>query len=469
MKPAFFNYCMIKVKRHPKFDILYNRPKEIDFVIAIGGRGGTKTYNVSMFGAFDATIKKRRVAVLRDEKETIRESILNEIFQRFDSANKYGHFDGIYEKLSNGIKDVESGDLLVFTKGFRASSLEKRSNMKGISDVDTAIVEEAEDIRDFNKFSVFKDSVRTQDRLIIVILNTPDIQHWLVKRYFNLEPITIADIPEVQRLKLLAKYGERGLEQELEGYWKLFPKKIEGFACIQSNYRDNEYLPQGVIRDYEAYGDPEGATFDLHYYLTAILGFASSGRKGQVLTKVKPIKFADYLQIGVKEIYGQDFGTSSPAGTVGVKIDGNNLYAQRLNYKPKDAMGLMAMYCELGFDSSDLLIADSADSQTIGRIRRGFPMHELPEHYQGELYNMMRKGFNIRGVVKGDNSIRLGLNLLTGMRLYFVEEHQELWDEVFNYVYAQNKEGEYTNEPIDDWNHLIDPIRYVAQSRGRFF
>jgi len=29
-----------------------------------------------------------------------------------------------------------------------------------------------------------------------------------------------------------------------------------------------------------------------------------------------------------------------------------------------------------------------------------------------------------------------------------------------NYTYLQNKDGKWTNEPIDDYNHGIDAVRY---------
>lgn len=457
----------IKVKsvQGTPFEVLYNKPPDVDMVIAIGGRGGKKTYEVSKFGAYAATIKKKRVAVLRDEAETIRESILNEIFSRYDTANKFGHFDSVYDKLITGIRERESGDMLVFTKGFRASSNEKRSNMKGISEVDVAIIEEAEDIRSFEKFSTFKDSVRTRNRLIIVILNTPDLQHWIVKRYFNSTPITFKDIPKHIAHRLL-RAGVN--ENDLDGYYKLTPKDVPGFRCIQTSYLDNQFLPEGVVRDYEAYGDPQSPSYDLHYFLTAIMGFASSGRKGQILKKVKPIKLADYLQLGLREIYGQDFGTASPAGLVGVKMDGNNLYARQLNYKGRDALALAKLYCTLGFGDQDLIIADSAEPLTIGKLRRGFQVNELTEE-DIRKYPRLLKGFFVRGAVKGPGSIGYGLQMLTSMNLYFVEESEDLWSEVFNYVYATNKEGEYINEPEDANNHLLDPVRYVAQSRGRFF
>jgi PBSX family phage terminase large subunit len=297
---------LVSIKCNEIFKPLYNLPKGTNIVICIGGRGGAKTYEVSKFAAYSSTIKKKRVAVLRDERETIRESILNEIFLRYDTANQYGHFNGIYEKNERGIRDLQTNEMLVFTKGFRASATNKTANLKSISDVDIAIIEEAEDIRDPVKFNTFADSIRKQGSMIIVVLNTPDINHWIVKRYFN-------------------------LEQVKDGYYKIVPKKIEGFYCIQTSYKDNPHLPAHIVKQYEDYGNAKSHLFDEHYYLTAILGYASTGRRGQVITRAKPIKLSEYMALPYKEIYGQDFGTASPAGFIGVKIHRNTVYARQIH------------------------------------------------------------------------------------------------------------------------------------------
>lgn len=441
---------MITVKTPIKpFSVLYNLPKDTNIVICIGGRGGGKSYEVSKFVAFSATIKKKRCAVLRDEKETIRESILNEIFQRYETANKYGHFDGLYEKIDNGIRDKKTGDMLIFTKGFRASSNEKRSNLKGVSDVDIAIVEEAEDIRSFQKFNTFKDSMRKPGRLIIVMLNTPDINHWVIKTYFNLDPVL----------------NEAG---DATGYFKLIPKNIPGFLAIQTSYKDNMFLPEDVVRDYEGYGEKASHLYDPHYHYTQILGYASSGRRGQILTKVKRISLADYLQLPYKEIYGLDFGTSSPAGLVGCKMHRNTMWSRELNYLPKDTLGVGKMLCELGFTDKDLIIADSASPLDISKLRNGWSPKELtPE--EAERYPQLLKGFYVLSAIKGPGSVASGLRMLMSMDLYVVEESENFWYEIQNYIYAVDKNGNPTDEPVDEYNHLIDPKRYVATARGRMF
>lgn len=427
-----------------KFKALYNLPENINVVVCIGGRGGRKTYEVSKFIAKSASIDKKRCVILRDEKETIRESILNDILKRYDAANEYGHLSAVCDRLDTGIKDKNTGEMLVFSKGFRASSTQKKANLKGVSEIDIAVVEEAEDIRDESKFNTFHDSLRKEGVLIIILLNTPDINHWIIKRYFNCIPA----IDENGNL--------------IDGYFEVLPKEIPGFYCIKASFEDNPYLPDHVISRYRGYGDPSSHLYNPFYYYTAIKGYASTGRKGQILTKVKPIKLSDYMKLPFKEYYGQDFGTSSPAGTVGVKFDKNNCYCRQINYLPKDTISLAKMYCEMNLDEKDKIVADSAEPETIQRLEKGWKNDELqPEdHFK---YPRLSKGFFIIKAIKGPGSIRAGINLMTGMNLYAVEESKDLWNEIYNWIYAVDKNMQPTDEPVDDFNHLIDPWRYVIQ------
>ena len=65
--------------------------------------------------------------------------------------------------------------------------------------------------------------------------------------------------------------------------------------------------------------------------------------------------------------------------------------------------------------------------------------------------------------IKGTGSIKAGISLMTGMNLYAVEESKDLWNEIYNWIYAVDKNMQPTDEPLDDFNHLIDPWRYVIQ------
>jgi phage terminase large subunit len=443
---------MITVKRLEPFKILYELPDGTNLIVLIGGRGGAKTYETSKYIAYKSTIEEKRIVILRDEKELIRESILNEVLLRYDTADREGLLSQIYERLETGIKDRRTNSMVVFTKGFRASTTKKTANLKGVSDIDIAVVEEAEDIRDPTKFNTFADSIRKEGSIIIIILNTPDIGHWIVKRFFNVMPITFADVPELKG---------KVAEKDLDGYFKLVPKKTKGFVCVQTSFADNPHLPKHIIHNYKAYGDPESTTYDLHYYLTAIKGFASTGRKGQVLRKVKPITLAEYLKLPYKEYYGQDFGTARPAGMVGVKRFRNTSWCRQLNYEPLPTLEIGKMYCRMNIHPTrDEIVADNADSKACDKLEGGWSIEEL-DPMDFKKYPGLKNGWNIIRARKGADSINFGIENMTGMNLFAVEESEDLWDEVTNYVYAQDKYGNYTNDPIDDYNHLIDPWRYV--------
>ncbi len=428
-----------------KYVQLYNLPEGTSVVVLIGGRGGVKTTEGSRFVALNSTLDKKRCVILRDEKELIRESILNEVLLRYDEHNAYWNFDKDFTRLDTGIKDNATGEMQVFTKGFRASSGQKQANLKSVSNVDIALVEEAEDIRDENKYNTFADSIRKEGSLIVIILNTPDTKHWIIKRFFNLIHVDIKD--------------ENGLP--VEGYFDIEPKKIPGFVCIKTSFKDNPHLPAHIIDNYNNYGNPKSHLYNLHYYLTAILGYASTGRKGQVLKKVKPITLAEYLKLPYKEYIGQDFGTSSPAGTVGVKKFKNTSWCREINYKPLPTLDIGKMYCTLKIHPTrDEIIADSADPKAIDKLIKGWNNEELhPSDFAK--YPNLRNGWNVIPARKGADSVNYGIDNMTAMNLYAVEESIDLWDEIANYVYAQDKYFNYTNDPIDDYNHLIDPWRYV--------
>lgn len=434
----------VKVKRESKFAPLYDLPPSVNLVICIGGRGGMKTYEVSKFVAFSATMRSKRCVVLRDEKELVRESILNEILLRYDSANESsgGALDHKYDRLDSGIKDKKTGNMVVFTKGFRASNNDKKANLKSISDVDIAVIEEAEDIKE-DKFNTFMDSIRNKGAFVILVLNTPDVSHWVVKRHFNTEPVP----------------GE-------DGYFKITPKQSDSVLVIQTSYLDNPHLPENVIQRYESYGDPDSPLYNKHHYLTNILGYSTTGLKGQILKHAKPISLEEYHALPYREIYGQDFGTASPAGLVGIKVHRNKVWARELNYKPATVLELAKLYCRLGFNAADLIVADSAEPKTIAKLQKGWRPTELTQD-DFERYPRLASGFNVVPALKGRDSVTAGLDELLECELYITEDSTNFWHEVNHYVYAEDKNGNPTNEPIDGYNHLCDPLRYVLAEAKR--
>jgi phage terminase large subunit len=381
---------------------------------------------------------------MRDEKEQIRESILNEVWTRYETANEDGILDQRFIRNDNQLKDRKTGDILLYTKGFKPSDNQKKATLKGASNIDLAVIEEAEDIRDVDKYNTFVDSLRKEGCLIVIMLNVPDVNHWIVKRWFNTELVET--------------------DQENGSYFKLIPKDIPGFFCIQSTFEDNPFLPPHIISNYKGYGDPESHLYNPHYYFTAIKGYASLGRKGQIFKHAKSIKLSDYLKLPFREFFGQDFGTSKPAALCGAKLDGNNIYARQLSYKPMDILEIGKLYCRLRLTKNDKVIADHADP-SWKKLKDGFKDLTAQEYME---FPQLASGFHVVPCEKGPGSLEFSLSLLLSMNIFIVEESTDFWDEQRQYVWDTDKNGNLTDQPIDDFNHLWDGLRYIAvDQRGK--
>lgn len=317
--------------------------------------------------------------------------------------------------------------------------------MKGPSDIDIAVVEEGEDIRSKEMFDTFVDGLRKDGCIVIIMLNTPSLQHFIVQRLFTAETVHIDGKPI--------------------DYFKLIPRDdIPGFICIQTDYTMNPFLTDNIIARYKGYGDPKHHLFDLHHYFTAILGYSSTGRKGQIFTKVQKISLKEYHSLRLIEVFGQDWGTASPAALVGCKFDGNTVYIRLLNYKPLDILEIGKLYCTLGLSPSDRIVCDYAEPESIKKVKSGFKNLDAHEY---ETYPALARGWN--AVKCPPKDIPARLSLMKSMRIFCVSEHTELWNEVYNFCYEENKFGNYVDKPLDEFNHaLFDAAGYVIDDqRGK--
>jgi len=85
-----------------------------------------------------------------------------------------------------------------------------------------------------------------------------------------------------------------------------------------------------------------------------------------------------------------------------------------------------------------VIIADSAEPKSIKELR----------------------SYGIRIVKAKDKAILSGINIMQEFEYCLVgKEAVEEWT---NYVYKQDRTGEFLDLPVDDWNHIIDPVRYFT-------
>jgi PBSX family phage terminase large subunit len=444
---------IIKPNPLPPFRILYDLPKGTWMVINMGGRGGGKSYEASKWGNIKATVERKRVAVLRDEKTTISDSILNELKNRYDELNEKsnGYFNTLFEFNSSELKELKTQKKLIFTKGFRASSGAKTANLKSISDVDIAIIEEFEDLTDEHAFNRFTDGIRNEGSLILINSNVPDMNHWFVRRYFDLD------------------------DTEHDGYFRLVPKTIPGVVYIFSTYEDNPHLPKHIVDKYNAYGDAASTFYDQHYYLTQILGLCSSGRSGQIYKNWKRITNDEFNELPYKSHFGLDYGwtdnekaSSGKMALVEVKVHNGKCYVRQVIYgNGYNKLTLAVKMIQLGITENDLIVADNAERITNLKLRNGFEKDEVDSELLERYPRLVSGAFNVVPCVKSRLSDRP--LLVSQYEIYVTDDSTGIWNEYVNYSWAKDKNGNPTDEPEDAYNDAMDALSYILLAKGRLY
>lgn len=144
-----------------------------------------------------------------------------------------------------------------------------------------------------------------------------------------------------------------------------------------------------------------------------------------------------------KRFTGIDFGYTNDVTAieeVGIDVGNNAIYIDELCYKTH--MLTKEIITKLKeVNNKREVISESADPRLVD-----------------EIYNA---GFNINKVEKPKGSVNAGIDKMKGMKIFITSRSYNAIKEFKNYTYKQDKNGKWLNEPIDDWNHIIDSVRYV--------
>lgn len=144
----------------------------------------------------------------------------------------------------------------------------------------------------------------------------------------------------------------------------------------------------------------------------------------------------------IEPLIGVDFGFSNdPTAICQVRIRKGDMYLRELLYEPGLTNTPLAKKMDLLGLKRRRIVADSQELKTIEEFKK-------------------ERGFNIVPCIKGPGSINAGINWMKDFKIYVHKNSHNLKNELNNYQYIMVG-GESTNEPIDDFNHLIDAARYT--------
>lgn len=210
---------------------------------------------------------------------------------------------------------------------------------------------------------------------------------------------------------------------------------------LKTTYLDNPYLSA----DYIARMDNMKRTNPTRWKIEALGAFVSLDK---LVFSNYVVEDFDYTQIKGDLLIGMDFGFINDKSTIIASLldeEAKRIYIfKEWGDTNKTNDELANIISSLGFSKS-VIVADSAEQKSIEEIRR--------------------KGITrIKPASKGKDSIIHGIQKLQQYEIIVAPGLDGIITEFENYSWKKDKAtGEYINEPIDDFNHFIDALRYSLQ------
>lgn len=271
-------------------------------------------------------------------------------------------------------------------------------------------IEEAYEITKEDDFNRLDESIRGQlpegmYHQVVLTFNPWSDRHWLKKRFF--------DTPNPNVL------------------------------AMTTNYRCNEFLSQSDLllfeemkknpRRYAVAGEGDWGVVD---------GLVYENWKEQVFDTSEITRRAT-----VKSAFGLDFGyTNDPSAFICLLVDetAREIYVfDELYQKGMSNDDIGEELLRRGY-SKERIRADSAEPKSIAYLRKKY----------------LRR---IRAAKKGPDSIMAGVTLIQDYTIIIHPSCVNFITEISNYTWATDKFDNKINKPVDDFNHLMDAMRYAME------
>lgn len=269
-------------------------------------------------------------------------------------------------------------------------------------------IEEAYEVMFEADFDTLDESIRGEvpDGLfkqITLTFNPWNERHWIKKRFFDCEPD-----PDI--------------------------------LAMTTNYMCNEWLDKADLKVFETMKKNNPRRF-------AVAGLGGWGIvDGLVYENWKEEEFSlreIQNKYDLKSGFGLDFGyTNDPsAAFIGfVDVDNRKIYVwDEMYQKGLSNRKIFDNLSQMGY-SKDRFTGDSAEPKSIDELK-GY-------------------GMRITGATKGKDSIINGIQWIQDCEIIIHPRCVNFLTEISNYTWDKDKFGNKLNRPIDDFNHLMDAMRY---------
>lgn len=209
------------------------------------------------------------------------------------------------------------------------------------------------------------------------------------------------------------------------------------FRTIVSTYKDNPFLTEAQIADIEK-GKKNAAWWRVY-------GLGLTGQlEGVIYTFEQIDRMPD--DAGLVRIGGLDYGFTN-SKTAGVEV--------RADIRRK-ALYVDEMFYGSGMHNFDIIAALNAHGFPKGGPRLYADCAEPKANSEIKL-----AGFNVWPSDKG-KEITFQISWLQGWDLYVTKTSTNIIKELRNYIWDTDRDGNRLNQPIKEYDHAMDAMRYAA-------
>src|SRR3990167_3884565 len=384
------------------------------YAILMGGRGNGRSGTASRYAVSQLLSKEyTRGALMRAVSSDIRTSCWGEIMNRLAEQNIKSQF-----RIADNDMFLEIGQNSLRAHGFRASSGSLTARLKSLAEYNFVWIEEAEEIGE-DEFRTLDDTLRTvKGRIrIILTLNTPPKNHWILKKWFDLTPSETSGF-YIPHLKL----------------------ELKNILYIGGNWRENEpNLDQNTILRYQQYqyNNPR-------YFWQVIEGLSPEEVRGKIFSGWQQI---DVIPQGAKLLkFGLDWGWyPDPVSVVALYyFDGSYIVDQIIH----------------GTNIEDSLVADA-----IKKVQGWNDVYVVCGADEPKSIEMLKK-YRIKAEATDNRrgSVSYRIKVTAGKKIMVTKQSSDVWAGYEVYRWAEDKDGNPKSEPDHEGSDAMDALTYAVAS-----
>ena len=307
-------------------------------------------------------------------------------------------------KVNNSAYRIElpNGAQFIF-KGL--DNPEKIKSIKGVSDV---VMEEASEftLDDYTQLTLRLRDKRHKDKQIYLMFNPVSKANWVYNAFFVKHP--------------------------------------KNTVVYQTTYKDNRFLDRVTVENIEELANRNEA----YYKIYALGEFATLDKLVFPKYEKRLVNKSEWERLPA--YFGLDYGfINDPSALLHVRVDDEN---KRLY--------VVEEFVKKGLTNDKIAEA----IKTLGYAKEEIQADSAEKKSNQELRNLGIA--RVVDVKKGPGSVMQGIQYLLQYDWIVDERCVKLIEELENYTWKKDKKtNEYTNEPVDSYNHCIDAIRYALQNR----